>query len=82
MQIWKLGPGIGKPRAVTPEPEAIQAGEDGAQVYFIPEVDWRAYNRLAVIITRVDADEAADSVAGYELTLENAAFTADASTNN
>jgi hypothetical protein len=82
VQIWKLGPGIGKPRAVTPTPEVVRLDVSGAQVYTIPEVDWRAYNRLALIITRVDADEATDSVGSYELTLENASFMSDVSPND
>jgi hypothetical protein len=82
VQIWKLGPGIGKPRAVTPTPEVVRLDVSGAQVYTIPEVDWRAYNRLALIITRVDADEATDSVGSYELTLENASFVSDVSPND
>jgi hypothetical protein len=82
VQLWKLGPGIGKPRAITPVPEWVRPDASGAQVYVIPAVDWRAYNRLALIITRVDAGEATDSIGSYELTLENAAFTSDASTND
>lgn len=72
VQIWKLGRGRIKPRAVTPQPEFIPRDQDGVHTYVIPQVDTMAYNRLAFIITRLDPDETADPVGEYALLLEPA----------
>jgi hypothetical protein len=36
----------------------------------IPNADTTAYDRLALIITRLDADETDDAVGSYQVTLE------------
>ena len=46
-----------------------QAG-GGAHVYTIPQLDTSAYDRLGLIITRLDADETGDPVGSYRITLE------------
>ncbi len=54
-----------KPRAITLQPETVPQNRDGAHVYVIPGVDVSAYDRLALIITRLDPDEAIDSGAYF-----------------
>lgn len=69
VQLWRLVAGDGKPRAVTPEPETIPRTVDGTHDYVIPAVDTMAYDRLALIITRLDAGETADPAGNYRVTL-------------
>jgi hypothetical protein len=71
VQVWKLAPGATKPRAVTPEPEVVpqDTGDSFAHVYVIARVDPTAYDRLAIIITRLDPDEGADPAGGYQIAL-------------
>ncbi len=71
VQLWVLGPGIGKPRAVTPQPDLVPLDGSGAHVHVNPRVDWRATNRVALIITRLDSDEMIDPVGNYQVTLES-----------
>jgi hypothetical protein len=52
------------------QPEIVPSDSNGVHVYFIPRVDWRATNRMALIITRLDADELIDPVGNYKVTLE------------
>jgi hypothetical protein len=71
VQVWKLVPdptGI-KPRAVAAAPESALQTDDGAYVYVIPNVDTTAYDRLALIITRLDSDETIDPVGNYQVML-------------
>jgi hypothetical protein len=65
-----LDHGVGGPRALTPQPETIAQNQANAHVYLIPQLDTTAYNRLALIITRLDADEATDPAGSYRITLE------------
>ncbi len=69
VQVWQLGPGYAKPRPVTPAPESAAQNQDGAHVTVIPQVDTIKANRLALIITRLDPDEAADPIGHYRVTL-------------
>jgi hypothetical protein len=69
LQVWQLKWGETGPRAVTPQPEVVGRGPDGAYVYHISAVDTTAYDRLALIITRIDADEIADPIGAYLVTL-------------
>jgi hypothetical protein len=71
VQIWQLGPGVVKPRAITPQAESVPQNEDSVHVYLIPKLDTTTVNRLALIITRLDANETADSVGSYQVTLES-----------
>jgi hypothetical protein len=74
VQLWKLmGSGQGaKPRRVPSQmtaPEVLRANGNGHFNYVIPAVDMKAYNRLGLIITRVDANESLDPVGAYTITL-------------
>ena len=60
-----------KPRAVTPQPEPVAQSQDGAHVYVIPNVDTTAYDRLALIITRLDAAETTDPIGKYRVTIDS-----------
>ncbi len=70
VQIWPLGPGYARPRALTAQPETVPQSGDGAHVYVIPRVDPQ-FDRLALIITRVDPHETTDPLGEYQLTLES-----------
>jgi hypothetical protein len=73
VQIWRLGTGEVRPRALTALPEVTTPSADGTHLYFIPQVDTTAYDRLALIITRLDANEAADPEGNYQIALESQA---------
>jgi hypothetical protein len=73
VQIWRLGTGEVRPQALTALPEVAAPGADGTHLYFIPQVDTTAYDRLALIITRLDANEAADPEGNYQITFESQA---------
>jgi hypothetical protein len=75
-QIWKLRSGA-KPQAVTPHPETVPQGRGATHVYVIPRVDTTTYDRLALIITRLDSDETSDPVGSYTVTLNSTTDTAD-----
>jgi hypothetical protein len=70
IQIWQLGSGATRPWAVKPQPQSVPQEGDGAHVYTIPRLDTTGYQRLALIITRLDADETADPVGSYRITVE------------
>jgi hypothetical protein len=42
---------------------------DGAYEYVVPNVDTTVYDRLALIVTRLDADETADPVGTYNVVI-------------
>ena len=75
VQVWNLGPGGSKPRAVTPQPESVPQNRGSAHVYVIPHLDRTTTNRLALIITRLDPDETTDPAGNYRITLDSAADT-------
>ena len=74
VQMWRLmdsGQGT-RPRLVltsTTAPEVPTANESGRLDYVIPAIDTTAYNRLGLIITRVDANESSDPVGEYTIVL-------------
>jgi hypothetical protein len=75
VQLWKLN-GSGGESSLQPAfgQEAmpqILTGEnsDGRVTYYIPMIDRATYNRLALIISRLDARENQDSVGEYTITL-------------
>ena len=41
----------------------------GLRAYTIPNVETSAYDRLALIITRLDLDESTDPVGAYKITI-------------
>ena len=75
VQLWKLmdaGGGLRPQRvpAQTTAPEALRRADgDGHLIYTIPAIDTAAYNRLGLIITRVDARESSDPVGAYTIVL-------------
>jgi hypothetical protein len=75
VQLWRLGPGGIKPRALTPQPETLAASTVlfPATATAVDDNLSPAADRLAVIITRTDAGEAADPVGAYSVTIGSAA---------
>jgi hypothetical protein len=75
VQLWKLmdaGEGMRPWRVPTrmTVPEVLtRADADGHLVYTIPAIDTTAYNRLGLIITRVDAKEGLDPIGTYTIVL-------------
>jgi hypothetical protein len=70
VRIWKLGSRRAERYPVTPGPEPVPQGEGGARVYRIASLDTTTYDRLAILITRLDAHETADPVGGYRITVD------------
>jgi hypothetical protein len=75
VQLWKLTdsgdetlPQRGATQEVVPEILASE-NSDGRVTYLIPVVDTAAYNRLALVISRLDANENRDPVGEYTVTL-------------
>jgi hypothetical protein len=75
VQIWSLidsGFKNGKPhvsKSVPFERIRLNVGEDGRLIYFIPALDSTRYNRLGIIITRIDAEESSDPIGAYSIIL-------------
>ena len=71
VQLWRLGPGVSKPRAVTAHPESLLPNTEGGYSYTISNVETAAFNRLTLIITRLDPHESTDPVGDYTINLES-----------
>lgn len=74
VQIWRLAPEDAqgpKPSIAAPQPVEILPTVNGVQVYAIPKVDLDAFDKLALTITRLDADETADPLGSYQVTLDS-----------
>ena len=75
VQIWKLieSGSDTKPQPIPAHVEAPEvlasANADGHLLYTIPTVDTSQYNRLALLITRVDAHEGSDPIGEYTIRL-------------
>ena len=75
LQLWRLlDPGDGtrlrRVPAQTMAPDVLTSADaDGHLVTVIPAIDTAAYNRLGLIITRVDARESSDPVGAYTIVL-------------
>ena len=75
VQLWKLiddGRGTSWQPSVTafsPAETLIQKTADGRLLYTIPKIDTGVYNRLGLIITRLDSQEDLDAGATYTLEL-------------
>jgi hypothetical protein len=75
VQIWMLMAGAGGslPQALVVQPEAptllATTGSDRHLLYSIAAIDTRQYNRLGLVITRVDARERQDANGSYEIAL-------------
>jgi hypothetical protein len=70
VQVWQLGSGEKKPRALTPQPETVAKNQGAAHAYVIPRLDMMMCDRLALIITRLDPDETTDGVGAYSITID------------
>jgi hypothetical protein len=76
VQLWKLmdSGGDGKPLRVTGPSSgaemATRTNFDGQLVFEIPSIDVSEYNRLALIITRLDAQESVDPFGAYTIVLK------------
>jgi hypothetical protein len=70
-QVWKLvgGQGGSRPAAVGPPQMLEERGPGGHLRYTIPALDTAAYDRLGLVIIRVDARESADPNGAYTLVL-------------
>jgi hypothetical protein len=75
IQLWKLMDpgGETKPRRVTGPSSGAETvtrtNFDGQLIYEIPAIDVRAYNRLGLIVTRIDAQESVDPFGEYTIVL-------------
>jgi hypothetical protein len=75
VQVWPLtglrqGEGSEPPAAATADPQVLtSAGADGRLLYVMPAIDAGVSDGLAVIVTRVDADEGLDPVGSYKIVL-------------
>jgi hypothetical protein len=75
VQLWKLiDPGGGArpqriPTQMTNAEILTRTGPDGHLPYIIPAIDTSAYNRLGLIIMRLDAKESFDPIGGYTIVL-------------
>jgi hypothetical protein len=75
VQLWKLADSGGgaRPRRVGPDITTAETltrvNSDGHLIFVIPEIDTTAYNRLGLVITRLDAKEALDPVGEYTIVL-------------
>lgn len=69
VQVWQLGRGYANPRPATPAPEIVRRSEDGVHRSFIPQMNTSTTSRLALIVTRLDADEMTEPVGGYQVTV-------------
>ncbi len=75
VHLWKLmDDGTGTTwqpslTAVSPAETLTRRATDGNLFYTIPEIDTTAFNRLGLIITRLDSREDADPVGAYTILL-------------
>ncbi len=73
VQIWKLTTGtVGLKRYPLHiiEPEVLMPDGNGHFVYTIDTIDTKQYNRLGLIITRIDSDEMDDPIGVYTVTVK------------
>jgi hypothetical protein len=69
LQLWALASGSEQPLALWAAPDNVPLADDGTYLYQVPRVDWHACQRVALIITRLDGDEAVDSIGAYRVIL-------------
>lgn len=62
----------GRPRALTAQPVGVQAGQVGIHSLTISRLEPAECDRLALIITRLDADEHLDPVGRYQIDVASA----------
>jgi hypothetical protein len=73
IQLWKLRDGKTKPHAITQKPELMEETSGGLYSLTIPYVDTAQYDRLALIVVRLDPGERLDPAGDYYLTLDSSA---------
>ena len=78
VQVWELKyPGEGpRPQPVSKQgaaPKILTATNPGGKLsYVVPAIDTTEYNRLGLVITRIDANEHLDPVGEYTIVLRPA----------
>jgi hypothetical protein len=63
----KLGEVGGRPRGLTVQPADVQESENGIHRFTISHLDPARCDRLALIVTRLDADEHLDPAGAYRI---------------
>jgi hypothetical protein len=71
VQVWKVGPGLSGLRAVDLQPRLAWQEPDGTYVYGIPRVQTLEYDRVVLIITRLDTYPTGDASGNYRVTVES-----------
>ncbi|MEJ2209870.1 MAG: hypothetical protein P8129_12630 [Anaerolineae bacterium] len=71
VQLWRLADEPLSTQGTGPE-TVERASPEGPFVYVLPQIDTDQYQRLGLIITRVDADEELDRVGAYTIVLRPA----------
>jgi hypothetical protein len=82
VRAWKLyrdGTGIRNPargqrgiRALTPHPQALSGDCSAECRYTIPRLNLAQYDRIALIVVRLDPDERVDPSGAYQLIVDSA----------
>jgi hypothetical protein len=75
VEVWRLGPGEEKPRALTAAPENAAQSGNSTHEYTISGQDTTDCDRLTLIITRLDPHETADPEGNYQVTVDTADHT-------
>jgi hypothetical protein len=70
VRAWRLHGADGGMQALTPHPEALSGSCRTGCRYTVRRLDRARYDRLALIIVRLDPHERADPVGGYQLRLD------------
>ncbi len=69
VQLWQVRRASPKQRAITPYPESLPVNPDGGYRIVLPSQDDLEFDRLALIITRVDAQENVDTNGTYTVSI-------------
>jgi hypothetical protein len=69
----RLGDIAGRPRMLSAQPTYVQASQDGVHVFTLSHLEPSECDRLALIITRLDAGEALDPEGAYRIDVISAA---------
>lgn len=75
--LSKLGGGEARLHALTLRPETVSKEEGNLYVYSIPHLEPMKYDRLALIIIRLDPDERTNPAGDYHIRLDPVADTKD-----
>jgi hypothetical protein len=70
VRAWRLRGKEGEMQALTPHPEALSGDCRSGCRYTIRRLDPERYDRLALIVVRLDPHERADPVGAYRITIE------------